>query len=110
MVTKEEITKGLMKILNTHGNLEKPKHTWSTITEVPTPKIHKPEAQIEEQQLNYLFEKYDTNKSGYLDKDEIVDFVNEYMKILGKNHQFNKQQNEILISWIDKNHDRKISK
>lgn len=39
-----------------------------------------------------------------------MDFINEYMVLLGKTYQFNKQQSEILISWLDKNHDKKISK
>ena len=106
VVTRDEITRGLMRILNTHGNLDKSGHSSLGYTNI----TNQSQNQTEEMQLTYLFDKYDNNKSGYLDLDEIVGFVNDYMRLLGKSCHFNVKQNEILMNWLDTDHDRKISK
>ena len=35
-------------------------------------------------------------------------FLNEYMKALGKSHHFEESQQEILLSWLDKNKDKRV--
>ena len=51
-----------------------------------------------------IFEKYDKDKSGYLDRDEIIAVITEY-----KGRKPTSKQVDRLLSKIDENNDGKIS-
>ena len=62
------------------------------------------------QAIDAIFNKYDTDKSGTLEGNEIYNLINDAFKSLGRNRQVQPQEVDQFIKAIDKNSDGKISK
>jgi len=62
------------------------------------------------QAIDAIFNKYDTDKSGTLEGNEIYNLINDAFKSLGRNRQVQPQEVDQFIKAIDKNNDAKISK
>jgi Ca2+-binding EF-hand superfamily protein len=62
------------------------------------------------QAIDAIFSKYDTDKSGTLEGNEIYNLINDAFKSLGRNRQVSQQEVQQFIGAIDKNGDAKISK
>jgi Ca2+-binding EF-hand superfamily protein len=62
------------------------------------------------QAIDAIFSKYDTDKSGTLEGNEIYNLINDAFKSLGRNRQVQPQEVDQFIKAIDKNNDAKISK
>lgn len=60
--------------------------------------------------VDKVFDKYDTDKSGTLDQNEMTIFFNELFKSLGINKQVSAQESLEAIKTIDKNFDGGVSK
>ena len=62
------------------------------------------------QAIDAIFNKYDTDKSGTLEDNEIFNLINDAFKSLGRNREVTQQEVSQFISAIDKNGDGKIAK
>lgn len=62
------------------------------------------------QAIDAIFNKYDTDKSGTLEENEIFNLINDAFKSLGRNREVSQQEVKQFISAIDKNGDGKIAK
>ena len=62
------------------------------------------------QAIDAIFNKYDTDKSGTLEQNEIFQLINDAFKSLGRNREVSVQEVNQFISAIDKNGDGKIAK
>lgn len=60
--------------------------------------------------IDKIFDKYDVDKSGTLDEDEMIVFFNDLFKQLGIQKTVNKQESLEAIKSIDKNFDGHIDK
>lgn len=56
-----------------------------------------------------LFRKYDTNRSGYLERHEIVPMMKDSYKLLRKNFEPTNEDVEQYMRLIDTSHDNRIS-
>ena len=62
------------------------------------------------QAIDAIFNKYDTDKSGTLEDNEIFNLINDAFKSLGRNKEVSQQEVQQFITAIDKNGDGKIAK
>lgn len=62
------------------------------------------------QAIEAIFSKYDVDKSGTLEGNEIFNLINDAFKSLGRNRQVKEDEVTQFIKAIDKNGDSKISK
>ena len=62
------------------------------------------------QAIDAIFSKYDTDKSGTLEGNEIYNLINDAFKSLGRNRQVQPSEVDQFTKAIDKNGDAKISK
>ena len=62
------------------------------------------------QAIDAIFNKYDTDKSGTLEENEIFNLINDAFKSLGRNREVTQQEVGQFIAAIDKNGDGKIAK
>ena len=62
------------------------------------------------QAIDAIFNKYDTDKSGTLEQNEIFALINDAFKSLGRNREVTAQEVNQFINAIDKNGDGKIAK
>ena len=62
------------------------------------------------QAIDAIFSKYDTDKSGTLEGNEIYNLINDAFKSLGRNRTVQPTEVDQFIKAIDKNGDAKISK
>ena len=60
--------------------------------------------------IDKIFDKYDTDKSGTLDEEEMVFFFNDLFRQLGMAITVNKQQTLQAIKSIDQNSDGGVDK
>lgn len=60
--------------------------------------------------VDKIWDKYDKDKGGFLDKKEVEDLISEMMKESNKDADFSYDEFDILFADFDKNSDRKISK
>ena len=62
------------------------------------------------QAIDAIFSKYDTDKSGTLEENEIFNLISDAFKSLGRNRDVTPQEVNQFIIAIDKNGDGKIAK
>lgn len=62
------------------------------------------------QAIDAIFNKYDTDKSGTLQGNEIFLLINDAFKSLGRNRDVKSEEVTQFVKAIDKNGDGKISK
>lgn len=62
------------------------------------------------QAIDAIFNKYDKDKSGTLEGDEIFSLINDAFKSLGRSRQVKNEEVSQFIKAIDKNGDGRISK
>lgn len=62
------------------------------------------------QAIDAIFSKYDTDKSGTLEENEVFNLINDAFKSLGRNRDVSQQEVNQFISTIDKDGDHKIAK
>jgi Ca2+-binding EF-hand superfamily protein len=62
------------------------------------------------QAIDAIFNKYDTDKSGTLEGNEIFCLINDAFKSLGRNREVKSDEVNQFVKAIDKNGDGKISK
>lgn len=62
------------------------------------------------QAIDAIFNKYDTDKSGTLEGNEIFLLINDAFKSLGRNREVSQAEVNQFVSAIDKNGDGKIAK
>lgn len=62
------------------------------------------------QAIDAIFNKYDVDRSGTLEDNEIFSLINDAFKSLGRNKQVSQQQVRQFVAAIDKNGDGKIAK
>jgi Ca2+-binding EF-hand superfamily protein len=62
------------------------------------------------QAIEAIFAKYDADKSGTLEGNEIFSLINDAFKSLGRQRQVKEEEVNQFIKAIDKNGDSKISK
>ena len=62
-----------------------------------------------EKTVNKVFKKYDKNRSGYLEKSELKNFISHYYEKIQKPEPTVGEINEIITHY-DKNYDDKIHK
>jgi Ca2+-binding EF-hand superfamily protein len=62
------------------------------------------------QAIDSIFNKYDTDKSGTLEGNEIFSLINDAFKSLGRNRDVKNEEVTQFVKAIDKNGDGKISK
>lgn len=62
------------------------------------------------QAIDAIFNKYDTDKSGTLQGNEIFLLINDAFKSLGRNRDVKSEEVSQFVKAIDKNGDGKISK
>lgn len=60
--------------------------------------------------IDAIFNKYDTDKSGTLQGNEIFSLINDAFKSLGRNRSVKNEEVNQFVKAIDKNGDGKISK
>lgn len=60
--------------------------------------------------IDNIFQKYDTDKSGTLESQEIFNLINDAFKSLGKGKQVSQEDVSNFVKAIDKNGDGKIAK
>ena len=61
--------------------------------------------------INEIWQDYDKDKSGYLDKKETLQFVKETLEMAGQSyHMMSNQKFEELFKIVDASHDNKLSK
>ena len=60
--------------------------------------------------IDNIFWKYDTDKSGTLESQEIFNLINDAFKSLGKGKQVSQEDVSNFVKAIDKNGDGKIAK
>lgn len=70
----------------------------------------KPSDEQLRQAIDAIFNKYDTDKSGTLEEEEIFNLIRDAFKSLGRNREVSPQEVNQFITAIDKNSDGKISK
>ena len=68
------------------------------------------QAQIIKAYVDKTFEKYDTDKSGTLDEQELTYFFNDLFKLLGTNVTVTREQSLEAINSIDQNSDGSVDK
>ena len=62
------------------------------------------------QAIDAIFNKYDVDRSGTLEENEIFSLINDAFKSLGRNREVTEQEVRQFIAAIDKNGDGKIAK
>ena len=62
------------------------------------------------QAIDAIFNKYDKDKSGTLEGDQIFSLINDAFKSLGRSRQVKNEEVSQFIKAIDKNGDGRISK
>lgn len=62
------------------------------------------------QAIDAIFNKYDTDKSGTLESNEIFNLISDAFKSLGRNREVSQEEVNQFIAAIDKNGDGKIAK
>lgn len=62
------------------------------------------------QAIDAIFSKYDTDKSGTLEGNEVFSLISDAFKSLGRGKDVSPQEVNQFVSAIDKNGDGKISK
>lgn len=62
------------------------------------------------QAIDAIFTKYDVDKSGTLEGNEIFCLINDAFKSLGRSREVKQEEVNQFIKAIDKNGDQKISK
>jgi Ca2+-binding EF-hand superfamily protein len=62
------------------------------------------------QAIDAIFNKYDSDKSGTLEGNEIFSLINDAFKSLGRNREVKSDEVGQFVKAIDKNGDGKISK
>jgi len=62
------------------------------------------------QAIDAIFNKYDSDKSGTLEGNEIYCLINDAFKSLGRNREVKNDEVGQFVKAIDKNGDGKISK
>lgn len=62
------------------------------------------------QAIDAIFNKYDSDKSGTLEGNQIFCLINDAFKSLGRNRQVKSDEVNQFVKAIDKNGDGKISK
>ena len=72
--------------------------------------ISKPSDDQLRQAIDAIFNKYDTDKSGTLQGNEIFLLINDAFKSLGRNRDVKSEEVTQFVKAIDKNGDGKISK
>ena len=60
--------------------------------------------------IDAIFNKYDTDKSGTLESNEIFNLISDAFKSLGRNREVSQEEVNQFIAAIDKNGDGKIAK
>lgn len=60
--------------------------------------------------IDAIFEKYDTDRSGTLEKNQIFKLINDAFKGLGRNREVTEKEADQFIQAIDENGDYKIQK
>jgi Ca2+-binding EF-hand superfamily protein len=60
--------------------------------------------------IDAIFNKYDVDKSGTLEGNEIFSLINDAFKSLGRNRSVKAEEVSQFVKAIDKNGDGKISK
>lgn len=60
--------------------------------------------------VDAVFTKYDTDKSGTLDVQEVTNLINDALKHMGSNRQATVQEVNNLIDAVDTSKDRKVDK
>ena len=63
-----------------------------------------------EKATKQIFDAYDTNQDGYLEKRQVYTLISHTLKSLGKQRDANDRQVSEFISAIDKNGDGKIER
>jgi Ca2+-binding EF-hand superfamily protein len=63
-----------------------------------------------QQFIEVVFNKYDTNRTGSLDANELASFFNDVFAQMGQPTRLNNQQAFEALQVIDANHDGKASK
>ena len=59
--------------------------------------------------IQQVFQKYDRDRSGSLDPNELTSFFNDVFSQMGNPTRFNMQQAQAAMTAIDKNNDGKAS-
>lgn len=62
------------------------------------------------QAIDAIFSKYDTDKSGTLEGNEVFSLISDAFKSLGRGKDVSQQEVSQFVNAIDKNGDGKISK
>lgn len=62
------------------------------------------------QAIDGIFDKYDTDRSGTLEANEVFNLINDAFKSLGRNKEVTNAEVNQFITAIDKNSDGKIAK
>lgn len=62
------------------------------------------------QAIDAIFNKYDTDRSGTLEGNEVYNLISDAFKSLGRNKEVSEQEVQQFITAIDKNGDGKIAK
>lgn len=62
------------------------------------------------QAIDAIFNKYDTDRSGTLEENEIYNLINDAFKSLGRQREVTQQEVKQFIGAIDKDSDGKINK
>ncbi len=63
-----------------------------------------------QQFIDQVFSKYDRDRSGTLDSNELTNFFNDVFSQMGNGTRFNQQQSMNALKAIDQNSDGKASK
>ena len=72
--------------------------------------MSKPNDDQLKQAIDAIFNKYDTDKSGTLEGEEVFKLISDAFKSLGRSKDVEKQEVNQFVNAIDKNGDGKISK
>ena len=60
--------------------------------------------------FGYAFKRYDTDDSGYLNREEMASFMNDVFSLIGYPHHVSSIEARIAIKMFDDNGDGKIGK
>lgn len=60
--------------------------------------------------VDAIFVKYDKDKSGYLDIDEVLGLMNDVLKQINSNRQLTKNEVYQFVKAVDKSGDNKVQK
>lgn len=70
----------------------------------------KPSDEQLKQAIDAIFTKYDKDRSGTLEENEIYELIKDAFKSLGRSREVTQQEVKQFIGAIDKNSDGKIAK